>query len=97
MSDEPFDAEFCRWSTGVKIALNDAKLERLNQYAKWGLQCRNFPNWLAILMEEVGELAKEIVEENVAGRPRTANLKKEACDVAAVALAIIQQIDTGEA
>lgn len=86
-----------KWSGDLQAALESARLERLHQYVKWGVRTYSFSQWIAVLIEEVGELSKEIIREEMAGRPRTRNLRKEACDVAAVALAIIQQIDTGKA
>ena len=38
--------------------------EREDQLAIWGWQTRNDPEWLVILMEEVGEASKEILEES---------------------------------
>lgn len=38
--------------------------ERARQDAKWGVTRHSDSDWLAILMEEVGELSKEIVEGN---------------------------------
>lgn len=38
--------------------------ERARQDAKWGVQDHADLKWLGILMEEVGEVAKSIIENN---------------------------------
>jgi NTP pyrophosphatase (non-canonical NTP hydrolase) len=40
--------------------------ERTRQDAKWGEQNHADPKWLAILVEEVGEVAKAMLEHNEA-------------------------------
>jgi len=69
------------------------KVERRRQDEKWGKQRYNALYWLGILMEEVGELAKAIIEDQPYSQAR-----KELVQVAAVAVATIEQIDeeTGE-
>lgn len=42
--------------------LLEIRMERLAQINKWGDQHHTRPYWLAILMEEVGELAQCIVQ-----------------------------------
>ena len=60
------------------------RLERSRQDAKWGEQ-RHMPlYWLAILMEEVGELAKVILENDALG------MRHELVHVAAVAVAWLE-------
>jgi len=70
------------------LAMGDVKDERGRQDAKWGSQ-RDLPDrtWLAILVEEVGEVAKAMLEHDDEG------LKKEIVQVAAVAVAMIEAID----
>lgn len=70
-------------------ALEDVQHERNRQDEKWGSQ-RKLPNgtWLAILGEEFGESAKAILERS--------NLREELVQVAAVAVAWIEAIDSGE-
>ena len=70
------------------LAMGAVKEERERQDAKWGSQ-RDLPNptWLAILVEEVGEVAKAILERDEEG------LNKEIVQVAAVAVAMIEAID----
>lgn len=80
-------------------AAQSAVDEREFQDRKWGavadgnFDTRTAEKWLAILMEEVGELAEEglICHGNVARA--TPNFRKEAIQVAAVALAIVEQYD----
>jgi NTP pyrophosphatase (non-canonical NTP hydrolase) len=69
----------------MKDPLQDIMEERKRQDDKWGEQ--NHPDlyWLGILMEEAGELAKDIIEGK--------NPKKELVQVAAVALAWLEAID----
>lgn len=70
--------------------------ERQKQIAKWGPQDTNeWPEWLSILMEEVGELAEAINEtwfRNATHPERGGieNIRKEAVQVAAVAVSIIE-------
>ncbi|KKM68293.1 hypothetical protein LCGC14_1462340 [marine sediment metagenome] len=72
--------------------------ERIRQDKKWGavssgrFDARPFEQWLAILMEEVGELSTEMMETRIQ-RYHTENLKTEAIQVAAVALAIVEQLE----
>ena len=64
------------------------KEERVRQDEKWGAD-RHLSNflWLAILTEEVGEVAKETLE-NCTG------LRDELIQVAAAAVAWLEDIDT---
>lgn len=55
--------------------------ERNNQDAKWGVQNHNDLYWLGILVEEIGELAREIIEGN------SSRASRELTQIAAVALA----------
>lgn len=77
----------------LEAAIHSARLERHRQTAKWGIQAHDLPTYLAILSEEVGELAQEILNDKF--DKRTPNLEVEAVQVAAVALAIVQRIRTG--
>lgn len=54
--------------------------ERQRQDAKWGPQASHTPEkWYAILGEEFGEVAKEVLE-----RPNSAKMRAELIQVAAV-------------
>lgn len=63
--------------------------ERRRQFAKWGHQHHSPEWWLAILMEEVGELAECILHGKFGGHAAK-NRGKELVQVAAVALAMIE-------
>jgi hypothetical protein len=78
----------------IANALNDVAHERARQNAKWGTQRLSWPEWIAILTEEVGEAAKEAVDLhwNHDGA-HIAALRKELIHVAAVAVQIIEHID----
>lgn len=65
--------------------------ERERQDKKWGSPQENtYCEWSSILAEETGELAKELNELNF-GRGDTEKMAAEAVQVAAVALAILEQ------
>lgn len=61
------------------------KMERDHQDTKWGEKNHPDAKWLAILMEEVGELAKAMLEAP-SGEPQS-DVDDELTQVAAVALA----------
>jgi len=58
------------------------------QNEKWGYpQYHTIEGWLAILVEEVGEVAEAILEKN------PSDIRDELIDVAAVAVAAIEHMD----
>lgn len=63
--------------------------ERARQNAKWGEQTHHDFVWLAILMEEVGELAQAITQTEHGG-PHAGTAKAELVQVAAVAVQWIE-------
>ena len=73
--------------------------ERTRQDKKWGEQNHSPQWWLAILMEEVGELAQAILETHFdknaehTTKGGVENIRKEAVQCAAVAVALIEYID----
>jgi len=70
--------------------------ERCAQDAKWGEQNHPPLQWLAILTEEVGELAKEVNEHHWREQPNTlTKLRAELVQVAAVAVAWLECLDRG--
>jgi NTP pyrophosphatase (non-canonical NTP hydrolase) len=74
--------------------------ERDRQNAKWGVQNYTPEWWLAILMEEVGELAQAILEthfDNGTDLGGIDNIRTEAVHSAAVAMALVECIDRGRA
>ena len=71
--------------------------ERDRQTAKWGEQRHDLIEWNAILMEEVGEASREILEQHFdtfyhPDSGRVDRIKKELTQVAAVAVQILEQI-----
>lgn len=76
-------------STAQGEAIFKAMVERVRQDIKWGPQHHSPEWWLAILMEEVGELAETILHGQFGG-PQAKNRGKELVQVAAVALAMME-------
>ena len=77
-------------------AAQDIQTERARQDAKWGVQDHHPILWHTILSEEVGELAKAILQWDLPderGVTSLADIRKEAVQVAAVAQALIECID----
>jgi NTP pyrophosphatase (non-canonical NTP hydrolase) len=81
------------------VAVED---ERESQQKTWGAQRHDFPVWLTVLTEEVGELAQAILRRRQyqhsypgpqAPYYALATMREEAAQVAAVAVAIIEHID----
>jgi NTP pyrophosphatase (non-canonical NTP hydrolase) len=66
-------------------ALNEILKERKAQDAKWGEQNHDDKTWLAILVEEVGELAQAILHDEFGGRA-AGTAREELVQVAAVAV-----------
>ncbi|WP_252503250.1 MazG-like family protein [Sporosarcina sp. Marseille-Q4943] len=72
---------------------DDVMKERERQNEKWGLQRHDYGYWLAILVEEVGEVAQAIQQGSVASKDTDADdLYTELIHVAAVASAIAEQV-----
>ena len=75
--------------------------ERINQEAKWGVQNHSPIEWCAILMEEVGEMAKEAHEYHFRGKyykdtGQLQRYEKELIQVAAVALVMLESLERNE-
>ena len=76
--------------------LGEVLAERKRQDEKWGEQNHDPITWLGILVEEVGELAKAIIETvfiSFGSHGGIGNIRREAIDVAAVAVAIVECLD----
>lgn len=72
------------------IVCRDVQDERARQDLKFGSQReQSHPLWNTILSEEVGEAATEVLEKDID------NLRMELVQVAAVAVAWIEAIDSG--
>lgn len=81
------------WQCAVSAELELVRQERLRQLEKWGLQRHSFAQWSLILGEEVGELCEKMIEVELSGMPKSQpfpEIREEAIQVAAVALAIAQ-------
>lgn len=72
--------------------MTDVSLERKRQDEKWGQQDHIPSIWMAILGEEFGELCQEALRYDFGG-VIDRNLRDEAIQVAAVAVAIVEYID----
>ncbi len=79
-------------------AINEILKERDRQDEKWGLPStpelytRHPFHWLGILMEEVGEVAKEIVEDPFMSR-WSPEMRQEVIQTAAVAVSWLEAMD----
>lgn len=76
---------------GIQFAvMRKVVAEREKQDSKWGSQRHlTRERWLAILVEEVGEVAEAILEDDSEG------LRKELIQVAAVAIAFVEALEAG--
>lgn len=91
-----------RFSTiGVLYDVGD---ERERQNEKWGEQNHTPMEWLPILMEEVGEVAKAALEQHFSENgydqytdvASLQELRKEMVQVAAVAVAMVESLDRNQ-
>ena len=78
----------------IALTLQQIHQERNEQTRKWGVQDHSPEMWLAILVEEVGEVAKEIAESHVK-LFNTKRYRQELIQVAAVAAAAVESLDYG--
>ena len=53
------------WDSEVERLYQEVLDERSRQEEKWGSQHRSRLGWLGILMEEVGEAAKEVIDKEL--------------------------------
>ena len=78
-------------------ALVDVVHERSRQDKKWGESNHDMGIWLAILEEEIGEFSRHYLELKFSPDSSSLRLmRKQAVQVAAVAVAIVECIDRGE-
>lgn len=75
---------------GMSKALDSVRAERFRQEAKWGDQKHSPREWLPILAEEFGEVAKEICDGSVG-----LGYRRELTHLAAVATKMIECFDAG--
>ena len=98
----PIPCPVCGWETlpdslspndKIKwLVLKAIEKERDRQDTKWGVQDHTDEWWLAILMEEVGELAEAILHAEFGGN-KDKNIHKEAVQCAAVCIAMLECIN----
>lgn len=82
----------------TKLVLADVAGERAIQDAKWGEQSHDPAWWLAILTEEVGEVAQEVLGLRFGEAAKAhGDLRTELLHVAAVAVSAIETLDFGAA
>lgn len=72
--------------------LREVEAERYKQDAKWGEQNHTPAEWLAVLTEEVGEVAQEVLRHRFGGRSLR-SYREELIQVAAVAVAMAECLD----
>jgi NTP pyrophosphatase (non-canonical NTP hydrolase) len=75
--------------------LQDVQTERERQDAKWGISNNSPMEWVAILSEEMGEVARAAMNNFYRGESLTA-YRAELVQVAAVAVAAIENLDRSE-
>ena len=78
-------------SPHCQSAIIETLRERLSQNEQWGEQNHELEIWLAILGEEFGELCQAFIDYKYADGSEN-NIKDEAIQCAAVALAIVESI-----
>jgi len=81
---------------GIDRLLPELRQAREAQLEKWGIQEHDPALWLAILGEEHGVVAKEVAEGQF-GSLNLAKYREECLHTAAVAMAMVQCIDDGQA
>jgi len=77
----------------LSAAITSVLEERKRQNAKWGAQRHSWPEWIAILTEEVGEASQETVQEHFHPTGDLLALRTELVHVAAVAVQIVEHVD----
>lgn len=73
------------------MAVVDIAIERARQDQKWGIQNHGDQFWLAILVEEIGEVAQAICQSTDEGGDPS-RIRKEIIESAAVAIAWLECI-----
>ena len=68
------------------------RTERIRQLDKWGIQHHSDAKWICINTEELGEAANEVNNANETGQDTHEALVQELVQVAAVAVAHIEDI-----
>ena len=81
-----------RAMTTQELVIQTIVDERQRQDAKWGQQNHDDYRWLAILTEEVGELAQAALHDEFGGKA-AGTLRAELIQVAAVAMSWLECLD----
>ena len=76
-----------------RVLLGDVMEERRRQHREWGEQALSGAEWLAVLMEEVGEAARAVLRQRVVGDGDVRQLREELVQVAAVAVQWVEALD----
>lgn len=74
----------------------DIDAERDRQEAKFGRQLHSWPVWAAILSEECGEVAEGCLQAHWREPDGLEHLREELVQVAAVAVQMLEKLDSGE-
>lgn len=90
------------WIEGREEAFSLIREERRRQLLKWGVRTYDDGTWLKVIVEEVGEVSKEMLGVQFARNIEEASLakermRKEVIQLAAVCAAMVQQFEKGEA
>ncbi len=89
-----------RWREELESAIAHIMAERHRQKRKWGVRTYSDGTWLKVMSEELGEVAKEMLNVEFANSlvaPTLENRRKEAIHLAAVSAAYVQHLYFGEA
>jgi NTP pyrophosphatase (non-canonical NTP hydrolase) len=86
---------------GTQRVLDAIAQERIVQTQLWGVQRHTFPNWIAILTEELGEAAEAVLKftfpeadrSTLGPRELVDQIRTELVQLAAVATAVVEQIE----
>ncbi len=78
------------------LILKEIKNERYLQDKKWGEQNHIQPYWMIILMEEIGEASKEILEHKSMKKQSVQLYRQELIQCGAVIVAMIESLDRNE-
>lgn len=98
LTDEPMFTAAPMVTGQTFNVLRDVARERQRQDEKWGPQDHHPAWWMAILMEEVGEAAQEVLGLQFGDAAKAhGDLRKELLHVAAVAVSAVEALDYGAA
>jgi NTP pyrophosphatase (non-canonical NTP hydrolase) len=78
--------------TNFERVMGQIKQERERQNEKWGDQDHTDEMWLAILLEEVGEVAKDLVQTREKGSSDAYLIKKELIHAVAVGVQWLEKL-----